>query len=70
MGDVGKFAMTLCKTEPSLDCIVRPVAISIESSPEGTDKGLDEDVEDLEFKKKTEELISTMEGSIFKIDIA
>ena len=68
MGDVGKFAMTLSKIEPSLSCNVLPIALSIESSSEGTDKGLEVDVEDLELKKTTEELLdSTFESSILKL---
>ena len=71
MGDVGKFAMTLSKNEPSLSCNVLPVALSIESSSEGTDKGLEVDVEDLELKKTTEELLgSDFESSILKIDVS
>ena len=71
MGDVGKFAMTLSKIEPSLSCNVLPIALSIESSSEGADKGLEVDVEDLELKKTTEELLgSDFESSILKIDVS
>jgi hypothetical protein len=70
MGDVGKFAMTLAQLEPSLSCNVRPVALSIENSSEGADKGLEVDVEDLVLKEKTEKLLGTMEDNIVKIDVA
>jgi len=68
MGDVGKFAMTLAHLDPSFN--FRPVALSIEGSSEGTDKGLEVDVEDLELKKKTEELLAKMEDTILKVDIS
>jgi|Transcript_6096 putative NADH-flavin reductase len=68
MGDVGKFVMTLATLDPSYN--VRQVALSIESSSEGTDKGLEVDVEDLDLKKKTEEVLAKMEDTILKIDIA
>ncbi len=70
MGDVGKFAMTLARTDPSLSFNFRPVALSIEDSSEGADKGIEVDVEDLELKKKTEELLATMEDTILKVDIS
>lgn len=70
MGDVGKFAMTLARLEPSLSCNVRPIAMSVESSSEGTDKGLGVDVEDKTLRTKTESLLSTMADSIVKIDVA
>lgn len=70
MGDVGKFAMTLAGLEPSLSCNVRPIALSMESSSEGSDKGLEVDVEDLELKKKIEHLLDTMQDDIVKIDVS
>jgi len=70
MGDVGKFALTLARLEPSLICNIRPVALSIENSSEGTDKGLEVDVEDPVLKEKTEKLLRTMEDNIVKIDVA
>jgi len=70
MGDVGKFAMTLAGSEPSLSCNIKPIALSIEDSSEGTNKGLEVDVEDLELKGKTEKILSTMEKTIVKIDVA
>ena len=71
MGDVGKFAITLAGTDkPPLPCNIRPIALSIESSSEGTDKGLEVDVEDLQLKEKTEKLLNSMEGSILKIDVS
>lgn len=70
MGDVGKFAVTLSKLEQSLACNIRPVALSIESSSEGTDKGFEVDIVDLELKQKTEKLLGSLEDSILKIDVA
>lgn len=70
MGDVGKFALALARLEPPLSCNIRPVALSIEGSSEGTDKGLDVDVEDQKEKEKIEKLLGTMEDDIIKIDVA
>lgn len=70
MGDVGKFALALSRLEPSLSCNVRPVALSIEGSSEGTDKGLEVDVEDIKEKEKIEKLLGTMENDIIKIDVS
>jgi putative NADH-flavin reductase len=70
MGDVGKFAVTLAQLEPSLSCNVRPIAMSVEDSSEGTDKGLEVDVEDPALKEKIENLLATMSDTIVKIDIA
>jgi len=71
MGDVGKFAITLSKIEPSLSCNIVPIALSIENSSEGTDKGLEVDVVDQpDLKKATEELLGDFESSILKIDVA
>ena len=70
MGDVGKFAMTLARLEASLSCNVRPIALSIEDSSEGTDKGLEVDVEDPTLKTNTENLLATMYEDIVKIDVA
>jgi hypothetical protein len=71
MGDVGKFAMTLAELdEPPLPCNIRPIALSIEDSSGGKDKGLEVDVEDLEWKEKTGKILGTMEKSILKIDVS
>jgi len=71
MGDVGKFAITLAGLDkPSLSCNIKAIALSIEDSTEGTDKGLEVDVEDLELKKKTEKILGTMEENIVKIDVS
>jgi len=69
MGDVGKFAMTLAESEPSLSCTFRPIALSIEGSSEGMDLGLEVDVEDTDLKEKTEKLLRTIENNIVKIDV-
>lgn len=69
MGDVGKFAMTLARLEPSLSCNIRPIALSVEDSSEGTDKGLEVDVEDPTLKTSTEDLLATMSQDIVKIDV-
>lgn len=68
MGDVGKFAMTLGRLDSSFNVI--PLALSMEDSSEGTDKGLEVDVQDPELKKKTQEILATMEDTILKIDIS
>merc|ERR1712176_1335824 len=72
MGDVGKFAMTLARTQtdPTVKCDFIPIALSIESSSEGSDKGFEVDVTDLEWKEKTENLLGTMDAEVIKIDIA
>jgi len=68
MGDVGKFVMTLARLEPS--CTIRPIALSVENSREGTDKGLHVDVTDPALKTTTEDVLATMVDSIRKIDVA
>lgn len=75
MGDVGKFAISLATRGDmgdvgKFDINFRPIAISIENSSEGTDKGFEVDVEDLQLKEKTEKLLGTMEESILKIDVS
>jgi len=70
MGDVGKFVMTLARLEPSLPCTIRPIALSVENSREGTDKGLHVDVTDPTLKTTTEDVLATMVDSIRKIDVA
>jgi putative NADH-flavin reductase len=71
MGDVGKFAITLAGLDkPPLPCNIQPIALSIENSSEGTDKGLEVDVEDLQLNEKTEKILGTMDKSILKIDVS
>mmetsp|Transcript_16295 Transcript_16295/g.19313 ORF Transcript_16295/g.19313 Transcript_16295/m.19313 type:complete len:260 (+) Transcript_16295:511-1290(+) len=70
MGDVGKFVMTLARLEPSLSCNIIPIALSVENSSEGTDKGLEVDVEDPTLKTNTEDVLVTMSDTINKIDVA
>jgi len=72
MGDVGKIAMMLADRNEAFrsSCNVRPVALSMEGSTEGTDKGLQVDVEDLQLKADIEKVLDTMEEKIVKIDIS
>jgi len=72
MGDVGKFAMTLAglDLDPSLSCNILPIALSVEGSSEGADKGLEVDVEDLTLKEQTKRRLRAIEGDILKIDVS